>query len=143
MDTTVRPLLILTSCSFLIPITKVVTTNYHVVQFYASLSQICMFMASITFHSTRSEYALFRDRIAMTNLALLGMIVVHNQSAREIVVYWGCMVYILFSYILGQNYNLYAFDKNFYLQQFWHALIHIFMSYLCCVSIDYTLENTN
>jgi len=143
MDTTAKPLLVLTSCTLLFPITKILTTNYHVHQFYSSLSQICMFLCSVAFHSTRNDYILILDRIAMTNLSLVGIFVVHNQSPREIIVYWGCMVYIVFSYILGQNYNLYAFDKNVYLQQFWHGLIHIFMSYLCCVSIDYTVSNTN
>jgi hypothetical protein len=135
VDQTVRPLLILTSTAFLLPVYKFIVTGYYIDHPYQFMSQVFFFLISILFHSTRLHVFLVLDRLAIANHVVLGIIVIHQQTAKEILVFWTCMAYGMVSYVIGAKYSVFAFDPNFYIQQFWHALNHFFIAYVSWVIV--------
>ena len=136
-DLTVRPLLVLTSNVFLIPIWKYIASGYYIEHPYQLMTQMFFYIVSFLFHTTRLDVFFVLDRIAIINQILVGLFVVHQQSAKEIIVFWTCIAYAVISYIVGSQYSIFAFDPDFYIQQFWHSLNHFFISYVAWVICDY------
>jgi hypothetical protein len=78
------------------------------------------------------------DKIGIANHVVIGLICTHQQSTKEIIVYWTTISYAIISYIIGYQYSIFAFDSDFYIQQFFHGLNHFFISYISIVINQYS-----
>jgi hypothetical protein len=127
------PYLVLTSLIYLFPAYKA----YLLGELYLLASLLCLSTTSVIVHITYDTTALLFDRIAIVNYVGYGIFLSSDFSPKLFHTTFFPLVYAIYVHGIGSVYSIYCFDPDWYVQQFWHGLIHIFSAYSSFMYLDH------
>jgi hypothetical protein len=133
--TIINPFLVLSSISFILPMTIAINKKYYL-QYFSLLS---LLLTSVLYHATKNNIIFWLDKIILYMTMILFLVDCHYSNHIYLPIILN--IYNIYMYFYGYMTEQYVFSNTYWISMLSHASLHIFNAISYSYILHYKLNN--